>query len=182
MRLTVGVTAFAFLVVLAGCGTGISVQTDYDPEVDFGNLKTYSWLESKGSDLDKYPLAKKRIQTSVERTLSAKGYTQAVATETPDFYVVTHAGAKEKMNVTDWGYSYGPYWGAYGPYGRNIDVSYYTEATLFIDIVRKVAGKAALAWRGAGTGVVRGAGSPEEAEENIQNAVDTILEDFPPVK
>lgn len=182
MRLTLGVSAFAFLIMLAGCGSGISVQTDFDPKVDFAKLKSYGWMESKGSDLDKFPLAKKRIQVSVNRALSAKGYTPVVATETPDFYVVIHAGAKEKMNVTDWGYSYGPYWGAYGPYGRNIDVSYYTEATLFIDVVQNLEGKPELAWRGAGTGVVRSASSPEEAEENIQIAVDTILQDFPPMK
>ena len=182
MRLTTYVSLFALVTLLAGCGTGISVQTDYDPETDFSKLRSFQWLDSKGSELDKYPLAKKRIQVSVDRNLSAKGFIPAVGTDKPDFYVVTMAGQKEKMNVTDWGYSYGPYWGAYGPYGRNIDVSYYTETTLMIDIVRNVEGKSELAWRGAGTGVVQSARSPEEAEENIQYAVDSILKDFPPVR
>lgn len=171
--LLAGVALFA-----AGCST-IDVQTDYDPGTDFSALKTFKWVDAKGSDLDKNPLIKSRVRDAVISNLKAKGYQQVESGE-PDCFVFAHAGAKEKMNVTDWGYSYGGYWGGYGAYGRNIDVSYYTEASLFIDVVKNNPGKDELAWRGVGTGVVQQSASPEDRAENINYAVASILEDFPP--
>lgn len=168
-----GVVLFA-----AGCST-IDVTTDYDPAADFSTLKMFKWVDAKGSDLDKNPLIKSRVRDAVIRNLKGKGY-QEVGSGEPDFFVFAHAGAKEKMNVTDWGYSYGAYWGPYGAYGRNIDVSYYTEASLFVDVVKNNPGKDELAWRGVGTGVVSPSASPEERADNINNAVAMILEDFPP--
>jgi hypothetical protein len=173
----IGVVA-AFALFAAGCST-IDVQTDYDPAADFSTLKTFKWVEAKGSDLDKNPLIKARVRDAVLNTLKAKGF-QEIQSGDPDFFVFAHAGAKEKMNVTDWGYSYGAYWGPYGAYGRNIDVSYYTEASLFIDVVKNNPEKDELAWRGVGTGVVSQSATPEERAENINSAVAMILEGFPP--
>jgi hypothetical protein len=178
--MTIGRLAVIAGLVLsaAGCST-IDVQTDYDPAADFTTLKTFKWVDAKGSDLDKNPLIKSRVRDAVISNLKTKGYQEAAGGE-PDFFVFAHAGAKEKMNVTDWGYSYGAYWGPYGAYGRNIDVSYYTEASLFIDVVKNNPGKDELAWRGVGTGVVQQSATPEERAENINNAVAIILENFPP--
>ena len=115
---------------------------------------------------------------AAEKALIAKGF-QKLDSGEPDFYVASYAGTKERMNVTDWGYSYGPYWGPY-PYGRNIDVSYYTQASLFVDIIDNQ--KDQLLWRGVGTGVVRGdSPSPQEAQARMDDALDEILYDFPPV-
>jgi Domain of unknown function (DUF4136) len=100
------------VLFVAGCST-IDVQTDYDPATNFTTLKTFKWVDAKGSDLDKHPLIKARIRDAVIATLKTKGYQQVESGE-PDFFVFAHAGAKEKMNVTDWGYSYGAYWGPYG--------------------------------------------------------------------
>ena len=55
----------------------------------------------------------------------------------PDVAVYPHAGSKEQMNVTNFGY--GGWWGAghyrYGGAGA-VDVNYYTAGgTLFLDIV-----------------------------------------------
>ena len=83
------------------------------------------------------------------------------------------------MNVTDYGYRYGSWWGPY-PYGRNIDVSYYTQASVIIDFVDNA--KDELVWRGIGTGVVQESGTPEERQERIDNAVAKILEQYPPTK
>jgi len=97
-----------------GCCSTIDVQTDYDPATNFTTLKTFKWVDAKGSDLDKNPLIKARIRDAVIATLKTKGYQQVESGE-PDFFVFAHAGAKEKMNVTDWGYSYGAYWDHTGP-------------------------------------------------------------------
>ena len=38
---------FAFLA--AGCGSGISTSTDYDPSASFAGYSTYDWIDSEGS-------------------------------------------------------------------------------------------------------------------------------------
>jgi len=166
--------------LIVGCGSGITVSSDYDPGTDFSKLKTFRWLDVKKRGQDdplSNQLIAQRVRAAVEKALLAKGY-QKLDSGEPDFFVAAMAGLKERMNVTDWGYSYGPYWGPY-PYGRNIDVSYYTEASLFIDVVDNE--KDQLLWRGVGTGVVRRAEqSPAEAQERMDNAVAEILYDFPP--
>jgi len=180
MRLSLFPLLAATLLLTVGCGSGINVSSDFDPDVDFSTLKTFKWVDvpkRSAEDPLSNPLIGGRIRRAVEKVLTSKGYT---ISEKPDFYIFAHAGMKEKMNVTDWGYAYGPYWGPY-PYGRNIDVSYYTEASVVLDIVQRRE-KDQLAWRGIGTGVVSQGYSrtPEEAQAAIDDAMAQILYDFPP--
>lgn len=168
---------------LASCSS-TSITSDYDPSADFSKYKTYKWLTprkvNRNDALQSHALVRKRIMTATEEVLASKGYKKIESGE-PDFFVVTHAGVKEKVNVTDWGYSYGGWYGPYGGYGaRNIDVNYYNEATLFLDIVDNE--KDELVWRGAGTGVVRSYNSPEERQERTLELIQDILENFPPGK
>ena len=174
-------TIIAAMALFVGCSS-ISVTSDYDPATDFSKLKTYQWIHAKGAQdaLVKNPLVGKRVETGVNKALEAKGYTLDQA-GTPDFYVVAHAGMKDKINVTEYGYSYGGYWGRYGGYGNNVDVSYYKEATLFIDIAQKVGENVELVWRGAGTGTVDER-PVEERQRRIDEATMMILEEFPPKK
>lgn len=167
------------LLFLSGCSS-VSVTNDYDPAIDFSNYKTFALFNGiiDGSELESAPLVKKRVLEAITNELNKKGLTVA-DTENADLIIYTQAGTAEKMNVTDYGYSYGSWWGSY-PYGRNIDVSYYTQASLVIDLVDNA--KDELAWRGIGTAVVQQSGTPEERQERIDNAVAKILEQYPPSK
>lgn len=168
------------LLLVPGCSS-VSVTSDYDPSADFSMLKTYQWIPFQGDDdaLAKVPLVQKRAMNAVEKALAAKGY-RLLADGVPDFYVAVHAGVQDKINVTDYGYAYGGWWGPYGPYGHNIDVSYYTEGTLFVDIIQKRADKHELMWRGAGTGMVAPPDDPQTAQEKADAVAAKILADFPP--
>jgi len=181
MSLAKTAVSLALAALMVGCGSGINVSSDYDPATDFSKLKTFRWMEVKKRAQDdplKNQLIERRVQAAAEKALIAKGF-QKLESGEPDFYVAAYAGTKERMNVTDWGYSYGPYWGPY-PYGRNIDVSYYTQASLFVDIIDNQ--KDQLLWRGVGTGVVRGdSPSPQEAQARMDDALDEILYGFPPM-
>ena len=170
--------ALAFLLfALASCSS-LSVKHDYDREADFQKYKTYAWTEREIPDdaLAKNPLMKKRVQMAVDETLGSKGYSLS-AREQADFVVVIHAGIKERMRVQDFGgYGwYNPWW---GPYGGRVEVSYYEEGTLVIDIVD--AKEEELVWRGMGTGIVRPHKKPEKMQEDIDQDVRKILSDFPP--
>jgi hypothetical protein len=163
-----------------GCSS-IKVESDFDPKNDFSNYKTYTWYKGEmpaDDALSKNPLAKKRIVATIDYVLDKKGF--KIDNENPDFVVIVHAGIKERMQVNQYGgygaYGYGRYgygWGvAYTPV--HTDVIYYDEATLVIDIADYK--KKEIVWRGAATGVVDGRMSDEE----LDNVIEQILEDFPP--
>jgi len=180
--------ALILVLALAGCGSGISVTTDHDPATDFSTLKTFRWLDIKRGSDDPLSdqLIARRVRSAVEKTLASKGFVSKETGE-PDFWVAAHAGAKEKMNVTNWGgygygYAYGPYWGA-GPYGGNIDVSYYTEASLVLDVALNEGDNDKLVWRGIGTGTLsKNRRSPEESQQVLDDVIAQIMEDFPPTR
>jgi len=161
--------------------SSISVDSDYDENFDFSKLKSYRWLEierSAPNDPLSNPIVRNRVRSAVDKELLNKGFV-ITDTDSPDFYVTVHGGLQDKVNVTNYGYSYGGWYGAY-PH-QNVSVNYYTEATLFIDVI-SATGKKELVWRGAGTGTLSGSRDPEDAKEKINQAAYEILYDFPPTK
>ena len=166
------------VVGLLGCAS-VSVKTDYDRSVDFRKFKTYNWDKDHvvpGDALARDPLMRKRIQKAVDQALQAKGF-EMRSSGSADFTMVIHAGVKERMRITNWG-NYGWYDPWWGPYGGQVDVSYYTQGTLVIDVVDSRTRE--LAWRGLGEGIVREYSDPEKMEADIRNTVTEILKSFPP--
>lgn len=173
--------------ILLGCST-IHVSSDYDPEADFSIIQTYAWKDAEVNNdaLDANPLLKKRLMASVEQYLQSRGYRKPSHDSLPDAYIVIHAGFKEKMRVTNWGgpsgyYAdpwYHPWWGRDRYYGNRVDVSYYTEGTLVIDVV--ASGRKELIWRGIGTGIVKEYTDREKMQKAIDEYVHEILNQFPP--
>jgi hypothetical protein len=96
----------------------------------------------------------------------------------PGVLVVYHVGFKDKIQVTDWGYNYSPYYWGYGG-GRQLDVYQYQEGTLIIDVVD--AGTKNLIWRGTGTKVIENTQlTPEQMKARIDEIVHKIMASFPP--
>lgn len=169
----------AFLLLgLAACSS-ISTTSDYNPATDFSSYTSFAIYDGvvKDSKLEDVPLAKKRVLEAINNEMLKKGLT-STDTSNASIIIFAHGGTTEKMNVTDYGYGYGGWWGPY-PYGRNIDVSYYTQASLIIDFVDN--SKDELVWRGIGTGALQDQGTPEERQAYIDEAVAKILSQYPPV-
>ena len=170
------------LVALAGCSS-VSVTSDYDPSATFTGLTTYQWVKMQGTQdaLEKAPLLQKRAMLAVDKALAAKGYSK-LETGDPSFFVAVHAGTKDKMNVTSYGYGYGGWYGR--PYGgmgaTTTDVSYYTEGSIFIDLIQKKGEAFEMIWRGVGKGTVDPPSDPVEAQAKADEVARMILEQFPP--
>ncbi len=163
---------FLPLLLLAACSS-VSTNYDYDMSYDFSKLRTYRWADIPSrSDAD--PLVVQRVGTAVEAELRAKGYAQAEGT--PDFLVATYVGRRTRIQVTDWGYGYGPWGRWYG--GGGLDVYEYEEGTLIVDIVDNRSRK--LVWRGTAVRTIDPQATPEEKTEHINEAVARIFESFPP--
>jgi Domain of unknown function (DUF4136) len=168
-----------FISFLAGCSS-VSVTNDYDPAADFSAYSTFNIYDGviKDSELENVPLAKKRVLEAINNEMQKKGFT-ITDSSNASLIILAHGGTAEKMNVTDYGYGYGGWWGP-SPYGRDIDVSYYTQASLIIDFVNNT--KKELVWRGIGSAALQDRGTPEERQQFIDEAVAQILDQYPPVE
>lgn len=181
---------FLALIVLAltlGCSS-VTYKHDYDKSADFAAMKTYAWVAppadpspSVRSALERNDLLDKRIKESVNNQLAAKGYT--VNVDSPDFLVLYHTGTEDKVNVTDYGYGYGPYGYGYGGYGGwygggGVDVQQYKEGTLILDIVDFQSKQ--LVWRGFATAALNPDAPMEKREKKLNEVITQILSKFPP--
>ncbi len=171
--------ATIFFLFLANGFATVSVQQDYDTKADFGALKSYAWMKIPTSQ-ELGDITVKRVKNAVDEQLALKGF--VISEDDPDFTIALHGKIQNKVDVVDWGYSYGRYDRYYRGYGgtRRIDTYEYEEGTLLIDFVDTDSGS--LIWRGSGTGVLDPSASPEKREKRVKDAVVKILAKFPPGK
>lgn len=172
---------FFLLLALLMTGCSSPYKADYEPDFDFSGYRSYGWLEPNeplADSLAGNPLLRKRFTRAVSRVLQEKGFTLVDSNE-PDFLVSVHGTVQQRMRVNDSisvGYGYYSHHGALAV--RHMDVSYYDEGTLIIDIVDSL--RQELVWRGWVTQVVRDYKDPRQAEVAVEKAVRGILGNFPP--
>jgi hypothetical protein len=162
------VSLFAFAV---GCSS-VSVFHDYDREANFASLKTFSWMEGPRATA-RNAIMDKRIKNAVNSRLQAKAYQEN--SSQPDFLLAYHTNVKERLDVQDWGYVYGPrgrFW------GRDVTVTKYKEGTLVLDIVD--ARSKQLIWRGVAQGALPNNPDPQKIDKVVNESVQKLLEKFPP--
>lgn len=165
-------------LLMVSCSS-VKVTTDYDSQVNFNQYKTFAFYKP---GIDKAPISdldKKRIMRAVEAELVAKGMTKS---KTPDVLVSLFTKSRERININDnnigwgWGYRWG--WSPWMWNGANrLNVSQYTEGTLFLDIID--AKKKELIWQGIGSGALR-MQNVEKREARIKKFVAEIMEKYPP--
>ena len=165
------------IVLLSSC-SAVNVVTDYDSNVEFNKYKTFAFYKpeidkAKISDLDK-----KRILRAIEAELLAKGFTKS---NNPNMLVGIFTKSREKVNINQnnnfgfgFGWGFNPFWGGMN---NNLNVSQYTEGTLFIDFIDKE--KKELVWQGVGTGALK-LNNRAKKEERINLFVKEIISRFPP--
>lgn len=171
LRLTL---SLALIIILAGCGSSVKLQSDYDNTADFSTYQTYQWMpQPTGANLEA-GLAGPIIKRSIESELNDRSMRQVQSN--PDVYVVYHASVEDQITgayIDRWGYGYGRYYGGWG--STDVSVQSYTEGTLVVDFID--AGKKELVWRGTATGAVS---NPQKTREKIPEIVADLLADFPP--
>jgi len=164
---------------ITACAT--KVETDYKPGADFSAYKTFSWYDKtsvpkKGEVVN--TLFDDRVRSAIQNTLKLRGYSEG---KSPDFLVTYHFSVEQKLESRDVsvGLAYSPRgWGWGAGVNTGTTVNQYEEGTLMIDIL-DAAGKELL-WRGYVQERLYGSKTPEEREEDIQEAVTAILTKFPP--
>jgi len=168
-----------FIGFAVSCSTIYGVKYDYDQQANFADLKTFDWMPvPEKAGIDSFVV--QRVKNAVNTELQAKGL--MMTSDNPDFLIATHLGQKEKVQVTDLGYDYGPYgryrggyWG--GPGG--VSTYKYEEGSLILDFVDAKSMK--MIWRGAAKAEIQNVDTPDKSEKLINEAVNKILKKFPPV-
>lgn len=170
----------ASTLALASCATGPQISSDFDPAANFANYRTYSWVYTAAPQ-GMNPLTYERVRASIDRSLSARGYTQA---SPGDFAVAFTLGRRDSVQVTDMG-PYGgfyPGWGGayrwgWAPVYRPVDVRNVTEGSLAIDFYDTATKKPV--WHGVATQEV----TPGRVDQAlIDTAVDGVIAKFPPTR
>ena len=163
-------------LILSGCATPVTVQTDYDHSTAFGRYHTYS-CDVASTRLG--PTNRAALEQSLRSSLAARGITETSDSKA-DLFVIPRIRTAEKFDVIPSGhFTYFPSrYGTYRYWDRvrmPVDVNQYTEGTLILDFVDRRTHK--LVFRGVGQGVV--SASPEKNTAAIQDAVNKIVAQFP---
>ena len=165
---------------LYGCAT--SVDTDYNPNIDFIGFKSYQW---QPIDLRQYDdprlnsnLLHQRIRQAINTALNRKGFI-LLAKGRPDFYINYHVMIEKLTDVDTVGVGLGHHYRHYGlGLGTEIIVSEYDESTLMIDVIDPDTRK--ILWRGSLGERVTRSDSVADKNSKVQALVNTILSEFPP--
>lgn len=176
-------TGALLLVLAGGCGGGIGVNTNYDPQASprMEAYRAWSWLPQPeeavaGADSTLVRL----VELEIERALDSMGYRRADTV--PEFRVGWHVLLNEPVDVTTlntrYGYAFGKWFPGGGvAYSRGFQTSY-NPGTLILDVADARANE--LIWRGIARDVFKPAQSQAELSVALNQAVTRLLAQFPP--
>ena len=155
----------ALIAGLMGCATA-QVHADWDANAQFTKYDTYAWMDTPHMQaMQQGTLFDRRLRGSVEEQLTAKGLRKADANGAADLLLVYHTGAKDKIDVQQWGY-----------FGRQWDIRQYQQGTLVLDIVD--AKSRSIVWRGTATDEISVGADP--SSDKVAKTVQKMFERFPP--
>ncbi len=174
------------VLLLAACGPTLQTTADWNPQANFALLETYAWTpdDPGGPGIDE--LTDGRIRVAIEADLNGKGLREVPLGQADlavDYQVTTEDQTNYTTTSTGWGGGYGRYGRGWG--GTSVAVgtsttraTTYTNGTLVIGLFS--AQSREVLWHGSGTTKLRENPCPADRTETVNNAVDKILEDFPP--
>jgi hypothetical protein len=185
MRIVKLMLILIIITALTGCA-GVRVSQDYDPEIDFSRLNTFTWAsetQPKVGDIRvDNPLLDSRIRRAIDEKLINMGY-RKVAEVPSDFsvgYILniqTSYGSSSVGVGTGFGIGGGSTFGGIGigtPIGGGRS---YDELTLAIDFLDPQQGD--LLWRGTGNRRAGNQATPEELSNEVLDLVENVLEQLP---
>ena len=176
----------AVAVLLASCASKPTIETDYDPTVDFGQYKTFNFFSPMGIENPSYSSIYGSIfRDAIGKEMESRGYTLS---DNPDLMINVSGRLQDKTKVTTtsdpymgggyYGYrrgAYGP-WGGYG-YGTTTHVSNYTEGTINVDMVDRAMKR--MVWEGVAMGRVDEDKTNDERRQSIYAGITEMFAAYP---
>jgi hypothetical protein len=156
------------VLLLATAAFSREVVTDYDHHADFNHYKTYSWAKVETPDT----LWDQRVKDSIDRELSAKGWTQVP--EGGDVSIVAVGTTHERQSLETFYTGMGWRWHGFGD--AITEVHPYKVGTLIVDMFDTSTKK--LIWRGSANDVL--SSKPDKNIKELEKDVHKMFEHFPP--
>ncbi len=174
MKLRIVVMALAGIVGLfAGTSRAQQVKTDYDRGADFKQYKTYSWEQVKTRDA----LLVDRIKSSVNATLSAKGWTLVDSGGDVSVVAMEMTSNQQTLNTFYDGFGGGWRWRGFGGLGEaTTTTETYKVGTLVVDLFDTKTKN--LVWRGTASEAI--SNNSDKNIKNLGKAVEKMFKQFPP--
>jgi hypothetical protein len=154
-----------------------SFRVEAAPDAPISSYRTYSWAFDGAPAGASNALLYDRVRDAMDRSLVNAGYSKA-ADGRGDMILAYTIGARDRVDVTDWG-PVGPYYPGYGRasrYGwsynyREIDVRTVKEGSLAVDVFDARTDRPV--WHGIATASI---GSKGASDELVQSAADGLVE------
>ena len=185
-RISRFVTFTAAAMLIAGCASKPTIETDYDHTVDFSQFRTYAFFNPMGIENPNYSSIYGSIfRDAISKEMESRGYTKS---DNPDLLINVSGRLQDKTKVTTtsdpymsggyYGYRRGRYgaWGGYG-YGTQTHVSNYTEGTVNVDMVDRELKR--MVWEGVAVGRVNDKKTSEETRTNINAGIQEMFSGYP---
>ena len=103
----------SLVLLLSACAsTTPRTSIDYDPAVDFSQLRTYSWLDHDLAKQGVSPLVVSRIVAGVDAQLQAKGWTRAPEGQVGQVVIAAGVSVQQQQSVNT--YYNAPMYAGYG--------------------------------------------------------------------
>lgn len=169
--------------ILSGCASGPRVNTDFDTNASFLNLKSFAFAPDNAETKEVTTLLSKRVRSAIAASLKAQG--KAMVDETnADFLVAYHTSVEKRIDVDTYYQAWGfrPNWW-YGPqfhagHFPTTRVREYKIGTLVVDIIESES--KSVIWSSSAENTLSKYLSPQEREEKINSVVNAMLAEFPP--
>ena len=176
MKKTLILLGISGLIMVIGCAS-VSVSVNYDEAVDFSEYQSFHFIKQNPKQQQRRgvvrnPLFTKDVMNEIRPILESKGFSEAPSRDRADMLVVFYAAVQNRRDFVAPTYRVGR-WGRVWRTSPG-HVVRYKEGTLVIDIVDQK--KKELVWQGVGKGVL----DRSNPGSNLVEAVNEILEKFPP--
>jgi hypothetical protein len=181
---------FLVALIIAGCGSSVSVTSDYDKTTDFSKYKTFSyygWADNSDKILTQFD--KNRIESAFKSEFSKRGMTSNQ--NNGDAIISLYIVVDQKTSYSSYTnhYNNGMYGGMYaGRYRYGYSVGYgmgsstttttennYAVGTLIVDVFDAKDKKQI--WQGIGKKTINK--KKNKREERINAAVAKIIKEYP---
>jgi hypothetical protein len=160
-------------LVLTTASFAQQVKTDYDHSANFGQYKTYSWEKVQTQD----PLLVNRIKDAVNRTLTARGWTQVESGGDVCILAMEITRTQQTLNTFYDGFGGGWRWRGFGGFGdATTTTETYQVGTLVVDLFD--AKTKTLIWRGSASDTL--SNNADKNTKNLDKGVQKMFGHFPP--
>jgi len=172
VKLIQHISAIGLVLAISSCASTFDAEYDYNQDIDFNALKTYSWFQGERND-DQKQQTNNLIKQAVIAELNKIGLQHS--NTNPDFTIALYFGSKNKITRKS-GSTRVYYYGKSG--GDAYNISEDRKGSLTIDFFEPTSKK--FIWRGTTRAELKNVKSEEERQKLINGAVQSILKNFPP--